>query len=245
MLSRAGSDEYEESPFRFLSRCYFFVNQFWIRQVSFQSKIMKTLYITLVLTLISAGCLQSQIPMSADEVAPLEVGQTIPDVTLLDGFNNEMDLQEMVSEKPTLLIFYRGGWCPYCNTHLSNLAMIEEELYDMGIQVLAVSPDKPEYLKESTMKHELDYKLLSDSDMNASKKFGLAYKVDSETINRYKNGGLDLAERSGHDHYLLPVPAAFLVDTEGIIQYRYFNPDYTVRVGNEALLDASKELVSM
>lgn len=206
---------------------------------------MKTLYLTLILILSTVGCVLSQVPMSAEEVTPIEVGETIPDVSVKDAFGHDIDLLETVSEKPTLLIFYRGGWCPYCNTHLSNLSMIDEQLYDMGIQVLAVSPDKPEYLQESIMEHELDYKLLSDSDMSVTKEFGLAYHVGSETINRYKNGGLDLAERSGHDHYMLPVPAAFLIDTDGIVQYRYFNPDYTVRVGNEALLEASKELMSM
>lgn len=204
---------------------------------------MKTVRIPFILLLLAAGCTGSDVADSPENVTPLEVNESIPDVTLTDAFGHGMDLQDMISEKPTLLVFYRGGWCPYCNTHLSSLAEIENELYNMGIQILAVSPDRPEYLKESMMQHMLDYKLLSDGDMNAAKKFGLAYRVDSETINRYKNGGRDLAERSGHDHYMLPVPAAFLVDTEGTIRYRYFNPDYTVRVSNNELLAASEELV--
>jgi peroxiredoxin len=152
-------------------------------------------------------------------------------------------LRNLASQKPSLVIFYRGGWCPYCNTHLSQLAEIEEQLYDMGIQILALSPDQPSYLKESTMEHNLNYKLLSDSDMNASKQFGLAFKVDTTTVNRYKRNGLDLAERSGYDHYMLPVPAAFFVDTTATIRYRYYNPDYTVRIDNEELLTTVKELM--
>lgn len=175
----------------------------------------------------------------------MEVGEEIPDITLKDPFGNNAELHSLVAEKPTLLIFYRGGWCPYCNAHLSQLVEIEEQLYDMGIQILAVSPDQPSYLKESAMEHELNYKLLSDSDMNASKQFGLAFRVDSTTVNRYKENGLDLAERSGYDHYLLPVPAAFLIDTEGTIQYRFFNPDYTIRIENEEILAAIKESLNV
>lgn len=189
------------------------------------------------------GCMNSPVAERAEDVSPIEIGETIPDITLKTAFAHDADLRDLVSEKPTLLIFYRGGWCPYCNAHLSQLAEIEEQLYDMGVQVLAVSPDQPNYLKESTMEHELNYQLLSDSDMNASKKFGLAFRVDSVTVNQYKKNGMNLAERSGYEHYLLPVPAAFLVDTTGVIRYRYFNPDYTVRIENDEILAALKELM--
>lgn len=208
----------------------------------FNKKIMKSCLSLLVL-LFAAGCLSEKVPENADQVTPVEVGEPIPNVTLSNSFGHDTELLNVVSEMPTLLIFYRGGWCPYCNTHLSQLAEIEDRLYDMGIQIVGISPDKPDYLQESTMEHELSYQLLSDSKMVAAKKFGLAFRVDSTTINRYKSGGLDLAERAGEDHYLLPVPAAFLVDTTGTIQYRYFNPDYKVRVGNDELLRASQELV--
>lgn len=193
-----------------------------------------------LLTII-VGCNGEDVASTAEEVTPLEAGEKIPEVTLKDPFGNDADLRNLISEKPTLLIFYRGGWCPYCNTHLSQLAEVEEELYDMGIQILAISPDKPSYLKESAMEHELSYKLLSDSDMNATKQFGLAFNVDTTTVNRYKRNGLDLAERSGYNHYLLPVPAAFLVDTDATIQYRYYNADYTVRIENEEILSAVEE----
>lgn len=205
---------------------------------------MKLFRASFFLIIFVIGCDSHRIPETADQVEPLNVGQTIPDVTLTNSFGHETDLHDIVSERPTLLIFYRGGWCPYCNAHLSKLSELEGQLYDMGVQVVGISPDRPEYLKESTMEHELSYQLLSDSDMTASKEFGLAFKVDSTTISRYKNGGLDLAERAGNDHYLLPVPAAFLVDTSGTIHYRYFNPNYKVRVGSEELLDASERLMN-
>lgn len=212
---------------------------------TFKENKMKNIWLFLftVLFTIIASCSGGEVASTAEEVTPLEVGEEIPDVTLHDPFENDTDLQELVSEKPTLLIFYRGGWCPYCNAHLSQLAEIEEQLYDMGIQVLAVSPDQPSYLKESMMEHDLNYQLLSDSDMSATKQFGLAFKVDTTTVNRYKRNGMDLAERSGYDHYLLPVPAAFLVDRNATIFYRYFNPDYTVRIENDEILAAVEKML--
>lgn len=93
------------------------------------------------------------------------------------------------------------------------------------------------------MEHDLNYQLLSDSDMSTTKQFGLAFRVDTTTINRYKRNGMDLAERSGYNHNLLPVPAAFLISTDGTFQYRYFNPDYTVRIENDEILAAVKKML--
>lgn len=218
---------------------------FRVQTGRFKENIMKHLwhlfYTILIITFIS--CSGGEVAPTAEEVSPAEVGEEIPNVTLKDPFGDDAELQELISKKPTLLIFYRGGWCPYCNTHLSQLAEIEEQLYDMGIQILAVSPDQPSYLKESMMEHDLNYQLLSDSDMSATKEFGLAFRVDTTTVNRYKRNGMDLAERSGYDHYLLPVPAAFLVDTNAMIQYRYFNPDYTVRIENDEILSAIEKML--
>lgn len=203
---------------------------------------MNFIQFILTLMVLFTSCTSSDVPKSAEDVHPLEVGETIPRVHLVNSSGQETDLRNLISEKPALLIFYRGGWCPYCNAHLSKLVEIEEELYNLGIQIIAISPDQPSYLNESTAEHELGYRLLSDSKMDASKKFGLAYKVDPETVTRYKENNMDLAARSGSDHSLLPVPAAFLIDTGGIIHYRYFNPDYKVRVENSELLRVSREL---
>lgn len=187
------------------------------------------------------SCSEGDVASTAEEVTPVDVDEKVPDVVLTDPSGDTIELRDLLSVQPTLLIFYRGGWCPYCNNHLSQLVQIEEQLRDMGIQILAVSPDKPALLHQSVMEQELSYQLLSDSDMSASKQFGLAFKVDTTTVNRYKRNGLDLAERSGYDHYLLPVPAAFLIDTNAMIRYRYFNPDYTVRIENDEILSAAKE----
>jgi len=174
------------------------------------------------------------------EVNPILTGLTIPDVSVRDIEGDTVRLRELVSRKPTALVFYRGGWCPYCNKHMAELQQAEEKMIDMGYQILAVSPDRPELLRKSIGEHDLSYTLLSDSPMTASKAFGLAFRLDDETFNRYMDNGLDLTERSGYDHHLLPVPAAYLVGTDGKILFQYVNPDYTVRIKSNVLLAAAE-----
>ena len=166
-------------------------------------------------------------------------GTTIPDASVKSTVGESVRLLDIVKEKPTVLIFYRGGWCPFCNKHLAQIQQIQDELVEMGYQIVAVSADQPEYLQESIEKHDLDYTLYSDSPMNASTAFGLTFKVDQETVERYRKNGIDLEKHAGYDHHLLPVPAVFIVDQEGTIRFQYVNPDYKTRIEPEVLLAAA------
>lgn len=177
---------------------------------------------------------------SSDQICPILVGEKIPSASLKSVNNNEVNLIKLISKKPTLLIFYRGGWCPYCNLHLSELQNIEKDLIGLGYQIIAVSMDKPEKLAEAKREKGFNYTLLSDNEAEAALAFGLAFKVDDETIERYKKYEIDLEASSGKDHHILPVPAAFIIDTDGVIQFSYVNPNYKVRVNGELLLAAAK-----
>lgn len=177
---------------------------------------------------------------NATEISPLLTGMQIPSVPLRTIDGDTVQITDLTAQKPTVLIFYRGGWCPYCNRHLAELQKAEEKILEMGYQILAVSPDRPELLKKSVDEHDLSYSLYSDSPMEVSKAFGLAFRLDDQTFNRYRENGIDLTERSGYDHHLLPVPAVFLIDTNGKIQFQYVNPDYKTRIKSSVLLAAAK-----
>ena len=198
-------------------------------------------YVVLFITLGLAGCPdQSQTP-SVDAGQPLAAGQSVPSAAVrqLDGLL--VDLQQVVADQPTVLIFYRGGWCPYCNRHLADLQELEPKLKALGYRILAVSPDRPEELVRSVEKLELGYELLSDSDMVAARAFGLAFKVDDALVETYKTEyGIDLEASSGRAHHELPIPAAYVVDQAGLIRFAFVNPDYKVRVDGEKLLEEAR-----
>lgn len=202
------------------------------------SKLLLSLFVLTVLPF--QLLLGQQVAPSADKVTPLLISSEIPDVFLKNINGETLSLRTAVAKQPAILIFYRGGWCPYCSRHLADLHKIEDELYEIGYQILAISPDKPEKLKSTLQNIELNYTLLSDSPMTASKAFGLAFKVDQETVDRYKSIGLDLEGDSGHDHHLLPVPAVYIVNTDGIVKFNYVNPNYKERINGEVLLTAAK-----
>ena len=171
-------------------------------------------------------------------MSPVLVGTKIPAVTLQDVNGSTVQLTERVSQKPTVLIFYRGGWCVYCNRQLGQLSEIEKDILDAGFQIIAISPDKPDQVQKSYDQHKMKYTLLSDSSGDAAKAFGIAYRVDEPMLKKLAQHKIDINEASGYDHNILPVPAVFVIDTNGMITFEYVNPAYSVRLHPSVLLVA-------
>lgn len=123
---------------------------------------------------------------------------------------------------------------------MGQLQRIHEDLTDLGYRVIAISPDKPETVATAVEKKRYDYTLLSDSDLRAARALGLAFKVDDDTLKRYKAFGIDLEQASGREHHLLPVPAVFIVDKKGEIRFSFVDPVYQRRIDPATLLAAAK-----
>ena len=194
----------------------------------------------LALLLISIPLAAQQIPDDPYKVTPILINTTIPDVTVKTVAGKDISLHEVVKEKPTIFVFYRGGWCPYCSRHMAELAQVEEELIDLGFQIVGISVDRPEVLRKTLTDVKLDYMLLSDSPVDAIKDFGLAFTVDKATVTRYKEVGIDLEADSGYKHHILPAPAVYFVDTDGNIDFQYVNPNYRERISGEILMAAAR-----
>jgi peroxiredoxin len=180
--------------------------------------------------------------VDASVIHPLPVGTHIPAnnvVQTVDG--KPFDLNAAVAGKPTILIFYRGGWCPYCNAHLRELQTSVSSLKAMGYQLLAVSTDTPEALRKTLTDNKFDYQLLSDSKVEVAGKFGLKYKVTDDYLAHVAGMGTDLNAVNGG--YLL-TPAAYVLDKTGTVRFVYANNNYTVRISQDALLKAARDALN-
>lgn len=195
--------------------------------------------LAIVMPLLSFA-VQAAIPDDAREVNPIEVGAKAPDIRLNGPGGSSTQLSDIVAEAPAILVFYRGGWCPYCNRHLSALGEVEAELQELSYRIHAISPDRPEKVAEAAKAADFDYALYSDATAEAASAFGLAFRVDAETYEKLMGYGIDLEAASGQDHHLLPVPAVFIIDADARIRFRYFNPDYKERLSADALIEAAR-----
>lgn len=181
----------------------------------------------------------AMLPEKAEDISPLLYGEKIPVTVLPDVQGKMFDVNKAAGEKPTILVFYRGGWCPYCTKQLSALQEVAPELEKMGYQLIAVSTDAPEKLAQSAEKGKLGYTLLSDADVAVARQFGIAYRAPEGywKILSSGTGGKDVDQ-------LLPVPAVFILDKKGVIQFEYINPDFKQRLQPGLLKAAAGSVVN-
>lgn len=184
----------------------------------------------------------TNIASAAEKVSPLMPGLTVPELTLKDKEGKNVALSERFAEKTTVLIVYRGGWCPYCSKQLANVQKIEEQIAELGAQIIAVSPDSPEKLAESRIDSP-NYQLLSDDSLTLSQALGLAFYLDDKTATIYRNKlGVNFVSIDGEVKVALPVPAVFVIDKKGLVHFQYANPNYKVRLTENLLLAAIKSV---
>lgn len=196
---------------------------------------MKCLHSTLLILfaiVISINMGSSQDQMF--DVCPLKVGEKIPAVTITN-IDGEQDSLVHVASKPSVIVFYRGAWCGYCTQHLAELNDIKADIDSLGYNIFGITIDQPSKLDISLEKANAEIDVYSDSGLDAVSAFGLDWNV-GEMYDKYKNKyDLDLEAWSGEKHHSLPVPAIFIIK-EGIIQFQYVNPNYSVRLNPNTLL---------
>jgi peroxiredoxin len=178
------------------------------------------------------------VPEQPQDISPLLTGESIPTLILADASDKPFKLNQSISQKPTILLFYRGGWCPFCTKQLSGIQAIEADLAQLGYQIIAISTDSPKHLSETLGQEKLSYTLLSDSELTAAKQFGIAYKGPKnydETLIKHSDGK--------NTDKLLPVPSVFIVDKKGVIRFEYINPNVTERISPQLLKAAAGALV--
>jgi len=223
--------------------------------VSPRSTVLGALFLVLFMSLTCSMSMQyghADVPIAetAALAQPLAVGHAAPrfEVRTVENKPFVFDPREM--ERPAVLVTFRGGWCPFCNMHLSELKNVVSDIDALGVDVLFLSGDRPELLY-STLSREtqddiagLDYTILSDADVQAAIALGVAFKASRRTIDRRIDKGQDVENSSMLRHGVLPVPAVFVVGQDGIIAFAYANPDYKVRLPADDLLQVVEGLAS-
>ena len=163
-----------------------------------------------------------------------------PAFTAREANGRDFHFDPTALRSPVLIIFYRGGWCPYCNTHLKDLRQVEPQIRALGYQILFLSTDRPELLY-SSLQEKVTYHILSDASMQAARAFGVAYRLDANTLKNLQTYGIDLEGTQGTTNHELPVPSVFIVDRGGIVRFRHCTADYKVRLDAASVLNAAQQ----
>ncbi len=163
------------------------------------------------------------------ESIALKVGDHAPKLSLPDAKGEQVSVDRLLEQGPVVAIFYRGGWCPYCNLALRAWQAHLAELKSLGATLVAISPQTPDNALSTAEKNALAFPVLSDSDLAAAHGFGIAFSLPPELVDLYSSVGNNLPELNGNGQWVLPVPATFVIDTSGVIQFAHVEADYRER----------------
>ncbi len=161
----------------------------------------------------------------------LREGQEAPDFILPASDGKPVRLYDLLEKGRVVVVFYRGGWCPYCNIHLRGFQRILPELTKLGASLLAISPQLPDNSLSTKEKSELSFPVLSDVGLAAAHSFGVAFELPEALLEHYRHFDHALDVKNGPEGAKeLPVPATFVIGRDRKILLAHVDADYTTRL---------------
>ena len=194
------------------------------------------------MTILSINTAQSQADRSVEEAQGIMVGTKAPLFTAIDAENNQFVLGEEIKKGPVVIIFYRGFWCPVCNKHLKSMQDSLKLIEATGARVIAVSPEKPEYLDKMAEKTKAEFTLLYDEDYKIADAYDVTFAPSGMQIFTYNVAlGAKLKKTHSDDSQRLPIPATYIVNEDGLIIWRQFDHNYKKRSSAKEIIKALEE----
>jgi peroxiredoxin len=167
-----------------------------------------------------------------------KVGDPLPPFFLPDERGHIVSLSEMVTKGPLAVVVHLGHWCPYCRINTRSLAEAQPTIEAAGGQVVAIVPDRQRYADQIREEADGKFPILVDMDNGYAMSLNLVFWVGDEMRRFMSEAGVNLSEYQGHESWMVPVPATFVVGKDGVVRERFVDPDYRKRMTVETMLRA-------
>jgi len=160
----------------------------------------------------------------------VKAGDVLDPFTLDDATGTPVNLDQIVESGPAVIVFYRGGWCPYCNLALRTYQReLLPQLERFDARLVAISPQTPDQSLSTVEKAELDFMVLSDPASRLARRVGIAFQQTDDVLDAQRRLGLELAQVNAEGSTELPRPTVLIVDKERTVRFVDVQPDYTAR----------------
>lgn len=169
-------------------------------------------------------------------------GDAAPTFALTNSRGGMTELPDLLGQGPLVISFYRGGWCPFCNLEFRALTAILPEIQSLGANLIGISPETPQNTKETVRVHALGFDVLSDIGNKTARGYGLLMEVFEEMRPLYLEWGMDIPAANGDASYEIPIPATYVIATDGTIVAAHVDKNYTMRMEPVDILDALRNL---
>ncbi len=174
--------------------------------------------------------------------AAIKVGDRMPTFSLTDANGGQVSLAQLVAGGPAVIVFYRGGWCPYCNVALRTYQReLVPTLGDFGARLVAISPQSPDQSLSTQQKAELDFTVLSDPGSRLAQSIGIAFQQPDDVLAAQRQPGLNLADVNAEGSTLLPRPTVLIVGEDLRVRFVDVQSDFTSRTEVATILKGLHE----
>lgn len=184
---------------------------------------------------------QAASPEEAVKTA-LNVGASMPSFELKDATGKSVSSKSLLKEGNLVIVFYRGSWCPFCNTYLHTLQGRLADINAAGGKLVAISVENPDASMAIAKKHDLQYTVLSDPNLDTARKFKIVYSFSPELDKAYKGYGLDIAKHNNMEKPELPLAVTYVINQKGKIAYAFVEADYKKRAEPDAIIENLKKI---
>ena len=173
---------------------------------------------------------------SLPEGVGVPLGQPAADATVFDAQGKAASLAALWKDGPIVLVFYRGGWCPFCNFQVRSIARAYPEFQKRGVTPVMISVDRASEAAKTRATYQIPFPVLSDPDLVAHKAFKVLQPIEAEKVAKMKERGMDLEASSGKTHHTVAVPAIFIIDKNGRVRWAHADRDHKTRPKTAQLL---------
>jgi peroxiredoxin len=175
----------------------------------------------------------------------LRVGDEAPAFSGITGKGDSVQLQELLKEGPLVLFFYRGEWCPICNSYLKRYSDSLKLVQEAGGSVLGVTPEGSAEVERMKEKSAGPIPILPDTSYRVMEAYRVKFRVTEDYVQKIDEKlDSDIRAPGSDSTAFLPVPATYLIDRDGRIAWRHFDPDYKTRASVRSILNAIERLES-
>lgn len=173
----------------------------------------------------------------------IKVGQKASNFELPNPQGKTISLSSLIDNGPVVITFYRGSWCPYCNLQLRALQAKLSDIHELGATLVAISPEVPDGSMTENEISKMEFIVLSDQDAKVASKYGVAWEVPEFLIEHMRvDRKLDLGKINNGNGRILPIPATFVLGSDGVVKWSYVNIDYRTRSEPDEIIEALRNL---
>lgn len=203
-----------------------------LREIYAERKELIAKYVPADIQVVHA-CAVEELKQSGIASRALQSGADAPSFELPDQNGNVVRSADLLAGGRLVICFIRGRWCPFCVGQMQTMDAVVPKLKELKASLVAISPQTMHQSYLMSDQHHLQFPLLSDTENNVARQFGLVYRVPEYQQDVYRRVFVNLPFLNGGESWELPIPAVYILGQSGSgavsVLYAKADPDYMER----------------